>query len=80
MVVSTREHYLTFPGSQATGAHLLLLRYRLIEWSQRANIAIEESVINDEFRVSLPRARHYTQFVLEWTGPEFRLIGRGLLS
>jgi hypothetical protein len=80
MVVYTQEHYLCWPKSQQSAAALLLLRYHLIQWSQRADIAIEESVINGEFRVSLPRPRHYTQFVLEWTGPEFMLIGRGLLS
>ena len=80
MTVTELEHYMVFPGSQRSGGDLLLLRHALITWSEQSGIAVNEHVVNNEYRVSLTRPCDYTQFVLQWTGRSFFVVGKHLLT
>ena len=80
MTITELEHYLVFPGAQNSGADLLLLRHALLAWSEQTGIAVAEHVVMNEYRVALPRPADYTQFVLQWQGRSFFVVGRHLLS
>jgi hypothetical protein len=80
MVISELEHYVVFPGAMLSGTSLLRARHSVIQWAQRARIGFDEHYINGEYRVSLTRPCDYTQFVLQWDGPDFFLVGRHRLT
>ena len=80
MVVTELEHYVVFPGAMRSGTSLLQARHSVVQWAQQAGVRAEEHYVNGEYRVSLARPRDYTQFVLQWTGPDFFLVGRHWLT
>jgi len=71
---SKNDTYLIFPDSSSTGIDLLLLRIKLLDWSQRNNIPHSSTVENNEFRVRFERELHYTQFVLQWEHPRYLIV------
>jgi hypothetical protein len=80
MVITELEHYLVFPGAMTSGVSLLLARHAVVQWAVQAGVRINEHYINSEYRVSLARPVDYTQFVLQWEGADFFLVGRHLLT
>jgi hypothetical protein len=80
MTVTELEHYLVFPGAQNSGRDLLLLRHALLTWSAQSGIAVAEHLVMNEYRASLPRPADYTQFVLQWSGRRYFVVGRHLLT
>ena len=80
MVITELEHYVVFPGAMNSGMSLLLVRHAVVRWALQAGVRINEHYIDGEYRVSLARPVDYTQFVLQWDGPDFFLVGRHLLT
>jgi len=72
--------YLVFPSSTDYGIELLILRRHLLFWSEQNNIPHTCTVENSEFRVRLPKQQHYTQFVLQWQGPEFYIVPKKIAA
>ena len=66
--------YLTFPSMMDHGIELLIIRRHLLFWSEQNNIPHTIHIENNEFRVRLPLEQHYTQFTLQWQGPEFYIV------